>query len=185
MAREPILAAGGIVVKRGAAPLIAVVRQRKRNEWVLPKGKLTVGETARAAAEREVLEETGHDVLVHEFLGTLVYEASGRTKIVNFWRMEAHPAPSRPLMNDVKAVVWLSLDQAVERLSRAYEREFLAHIGPAALLAHGIGATLEPASDIADAPALAPEFAADDDRKQSQTPLRKAWLWLASRLGRD
>ncbi len=33
---------------------------------------------ARDAAEREVLEETGHEVSVHEFLGTLVYEF-GRT----------------------------------------------------------------------------------------------------------
>ena len=42
------------------------------------KGKLDDGETPRAAAEREVLEETGHDVSVHEFLGTLVYESGGR-----------------------------------------------------------------------------------------------------------
>ena len=48
------------MLRREATPLIAVVRQRKRNEWVLPKGKLDAGETARAAAEREVLEETGH-----------------------------------------------------------------------------------------------------------------------------
>ena len=54
------------------------MRLRKRNEWVLPKGKLDEGETPRAAAEREVLEETGHDVSVHEFLGTLVYEARRR-----------------------------------------------------------------------------------------------------------
>jgi 8-oxo-dGTP pyrophosphatase MutT (NUDIX family) len=41
------------------------VRLRKRNEWVLPKGKLDDGETPRAAAMREVLEETGHDVSIH------------------------------------------------------------------------------------------------------------------------
>jgi 8-oxo-dGTP diphosphatase len=56
------------VLRREATPLIAVVRLRKRNEWVLPKGKLDDGETPRAAAEREVLEETGHEVSVHEFL---------------------------------------------------------------------------------------------------------------------
>ena len=72
MARAPVVAAGGIVLRQGETPLIAVVRLRKRNEWVLPKGKLDDGETAREAAQREVLEETGHDVVVHEFLGTLV-----------------------------------------------------------------------------------------------------------------
>ncbi len=74
MARTPVLAAGGIVLRPEKNPRIAIVRLRKRNEWVLPKGKLDDGETPRAAAEREVLEETGHDVSVHEFLGTLVYE---------------------------------------------------------------------------------------------------------------
>ena len=59
----------------------------------LPKGKLDDGETPRAAAEREVLEETGHDVAVHEFLGTLVYESGGRSKVVHYWRMEADGGP--------------------------------------------------------------------------------------------
>ena len=89
MARAPVLAAGGIVLRQGDVPRFAVVRLRKRNEWVLPKGKLDAGETPRAAAEREVLEETGHDVSVHEFLGTLVYETSRASKVVHFWRMEA------------------------------------------------------------------------------------------------
>src|SRR5712672_1548313 len=73
MVRAPVLAAGGIVLRRERTPLIAVVRLRKRNEWVLPKCKLDDGETPRSAAEREVIEETGHDVSVHEFLGTLVW----------------------------------------------------------------------------------------------------------------
>ena len=116
-----------------ATPLIAVVRLRKRDEWVLPKGKLDDGETPRDAAEREVLEETGHDVSVHEFLGTLVYESGGRFKVVHYWRMETSGEPSHELMDDVRAVDWLPLDAAVERLSRAYERAFLANVGPLAL----------------------------------------------------
>ena len=133
MARAPVLAAGGIVLRRGVTPLIAVVRLRKRNEWVLPKGKLDDGETARDAALREVVEETGHEVTVHEFLGTLVYESGGRSKAVHYWRMETNGEQVYELMEDVKAVEWLALDAAVERLSRAYERVFLANVGPLAL----------------------------------------------------
>ena len=133
MARAPVLAAGGIVLRRGITPLIAVVRLRKRNEWVLPKGKLDDGETARDAALREVVEETGHEVTVHEFLGTLVYESGGRSKAVHYWRMETNGEQVYELMEDVKAVEWLPLDAAVERLSRAYERVFLANVGPLAL----------------------------------------------------
>ena len=135
MARAPVLAAGGIVLRQAATPLVAIVRLRKRNEWVLPKGKLDRGETPRAAAEREVNEETGHDVAVHEFLGTLVYDSRGGAKVVHFWRMEAGAEPVRKLMRDVKAVEWLPLSDAVERLSRGYERAFRENVGPIALSA--------------------------------------------------
>jgi 8-oxo-dGTP diphosphatase len=142
MARTPVLAAGGIVLRRAEPPLVAVVRLRKGNEWALPKGKLDRGETPRAAAEREVREETGHDVAVHEYLGTLVYEIRGGSKVVHYWRMEAGNAPVRELMRDVKAVNWLPLDAAVERLSRDYERAFLQQVGPIALAAANGGVAL-------------------------------------------
>src|SRR6202046_3219412 len=98
MARTPAMAAGGIVLRRGKIPVIAGGRLGKRTEWVLPKGKLDDGETPRAAAEREVLEETGHDVEVHEFLGTLVHESGGGFKVVHYWRMEARGGQVHELM---------------------------------------------------------------------------------------
>jgi 8-oxo-dGTP diphosphatase len=141
MARVPVLAAGGIVLRREKPPRIAVVRLRKRNEWVLPKGKLDAGETPRDAAEREVLEETGHEVTLHEFLGTLVYEAGGRSKIVHYWRMEADGEQIHELMDDVRSVDWLPLSDAVARLSRGYERAFLETVGPIALQAAALAET--------------------------------------------
>ena len=123
------------MLRQAESPLFAVVRLRKRNEWVLPKGKLDDGETPRAAAEREVMEETGHDVSVHEFLGTLAYESRGGSKVVHYWRMEARGDAAYALMRDVKAVDWLPLPDAVDRLSRDYERAFLENVGPIALSA--------------------------------------------------
>jgi 8-oxo-dGTP diphosphatase len=128
-----VLAAGGIVLRREQPPRIALVRLRKRDEWVLPKGKLDDGETPRAAAKREVLEETGHNVTVHEFLGTLVYDSGGRSKVVHYWSMEASGEPARALMSDVTAVDWLPLNAALGRLSRGYERVFLENVGPLAV----------------------------------------------------
>ncbi len=49
MARTPAMAAGGIVLRQAKTPLVAVVRLRKRDEWVLPKGKLDDGEAPRAS----------------------------------------------------------------------------------------------------------------------------------------
>ena len=162
MARDIIMAAGGIVVQRGETPLFAVVCLRKRGDWVLPKGKLDPGETPRAAAQREVLEETGHDAAVGEFLGTLAYEVGVRIKVVHYWRMEAGDTPSRPLMKDISAVEWLPLDAALARLTRGHEQAFLAEVGPLALQARAGGAAFR------DGPAAA----------QPAGVLQKFWRWL-------
>jgi 8-oxo-dGTP diphosphatase len=47
--------------------------------------------------------------------------------------MEADGQPSRALTNDVRAVDWLPLDAALERLSRTHERAFIAQVGPLAI----------------------------------------------------
>ena len=133
-AHTPILAAGGIVLREGLRPRFAIVRLRRDKSWVLPKGKLYPGEHALAAAKREVMEETGYDVSVYGFLGTMLYsEATGRIKTVQFWHMRVIGGPKRELMRDVKAVKWLSLKQAIETLTRAHERVFLTNVGPIAL----------------------------------------------------
>jgi 8-oxo-dGTP diphosphatase len=129
------LAAGGIVVRHDSVPRIAVVRLRKTKAWVLPKGKLDGDETALAAARREVLEETGHQVSVHEFVGALTYPVRGKPKVVQFWRMQAIGGPARKLMRDVSAVEFLPLRDAILRLTRPHERIFLENIGPAVLRA--------------------------------------------------
>jgi 8-oxo-dGTP diphosphatase len=129
----PILAAGGIVLRGKTRPRIAIVRMRREKAWVLPKGKLLPREPAHVGAKREVLEETGHEVSVHEFLGSMSYAAEGRIKIVQFWLMRAVGLPVRELTDDVKAVKWLPLKQAIETLSRPHEKVFLTHVGPIAL----------------------------------------------------
>ncbi|HYV68489.1 MAG TPA: NUDIX domain-containing protein, partial [Pseudolabrys sp.] len=134
-ARAPILAAGGILLREGSRPRIAIVRLRRDKSWVLPKGKLYPGEHAVAAARREVMEETGHQVSVHEFLGSMSYAVEGNIKIVQFWHMRAVGGPVRELTYDIKAVKWLSLKQAIDTLTRAHEKVFLSNVGPIALKA--------------------------------------------------
>src|SRR5262249_9047744 len=123
--RGPILAAGGIVLRGERKPRIAIVHRRKMHAWVLAKGKLGDGEDMITAARREVLEETGHRVSIHDFLGTLGYEAGGRPKVVQFWHMQAIGGPVAELMRDVKAVDWLALDDADPRASLSLRQGFL------------------------------------------------------------
>ena len=133
MPSKTIHAAGGIVVRNGARPLIAVVQRAKDEHWVLPRGKLKMNESALAGARREVIEETGHQVRVREFLGAITYRARGRPKVVQFWHMRAAVNPSRDVMKDIMAVEWLPLRAAVRRLSYPLEKLFLRNVGRQAL----------------------------------------------------
>jgi len=129
MARTPIYAAGGIVLRGRARPLVAVVQRSKDDAWVLPRGKLKRDENPVAGARREVVEETGHRVRVHEFLGAITYRARGRPKVVQFWRMQAYERPSRDVMKDIigrlaagrpgSAALKLSAREAVPATHRA------------------------------------------------------------------
>lgn len=135
MAGKTIHAAGGIVVRKGARALIAVVQRSKDDHWVLPRGKLKRAEPPVAGAEREVVEETGHRVKVREFLGAITYRARGRPKVVQFWHMSAAKKPSHDLMKDIAAVEWLPLKAAIRRLSYPLEKLFLDSVGRRAISA--------------------------------------------------
>jgi hypothetical protein len=80
------------------------------------------------AGERRqrLIETPGFDV--REFLGVISYWTSGRPKIVHFWRMQAADTPGRTLTSDVKAMKWLGLASAIERLSTPHEQAFLQHV---------------------------------------------------------
>ena len=72
-------------------------------------------------------------MFVREFLGVIYYFASGRPKLVHFWRMQAAGAPERSLTREIKALEWLPLTSAIERLSRPHEQAFLRQVGRRAL----------------------------------------------------
>lgn len=185
-ARLPVQAAGGIVLRDGARPLVAVVQRRKDRAWVLPKGKLKSHETPIAAAKREATEETGHDVIVHEFLGVVSYLDNRGPKVAHFWRMQATDAPASELMHDIKAVDWLPLKTAVERLSLPHEQSFLRHVGEKALKAARAGAQLAPEAQDKARPVVADTsaVAADATMRLPIVKPRERWHALA-RLTRN
>ena len=196
MAEQPILAAGGIVVRGNTRPTIALVQLRKDGNWVLPKGKLNRGEDALTAAQREVHEETGHAVTVKEFVGTLCYEVNGRSKIVQFWRMHPNGGPSHEVMSDIKQVAWLPLEKAIRKLARPHERAFLASAGPAAIKLHrettAIRALPPSATDVvaadeqiaAAAPAQVAANSVSGPPQRPRNVVARAWTWLRKRQAR-
>jgi 8-oxo-dGTP diphosphatase len=86
-------------------------------------------------------------------------------------------------MNDIKAVDWLTLEDALARLSREYERVFLTQIGPIALAAAGLASSPAPeptpplATDDVDAALQTPaEAASVDELRHGLLQKVKAWL---------
>jgi len=124
------------VVRAGARPRVAIVQRRKDELWVLPRGKLRRDERPLSGARREVVEETGHRVIVGMFLGAIAYRTRGRPKVVQFWFMQAAAYPSRDVMKDIMAVAWLPLAAAIRRLSYPLEKLFLRNVGRHAVLRH-------------------------------------------------
>jgi 8-oxo-dGTP diphosphatase len=176
MARAPIMGAGGIVVRDGPRPLIALVQRRKDDAWVLPKGKLKRKEEPIAAAEREVVEETGFEVEIHEYLGAISYKVGRKPKLVEFWRMQAVSNTGRKLARDIKAVQWLPLDVAIARLELPLEQLFLRNVGPRAL-----APATEPAPSVAPpaaTPPAQPDAEADRHAVMVAPEGRKSFLQL-------
>ena len=56
---RPIVGVGAVIVDHGRVLLVKRGDPPLAGEWSLPGGVVEIGETLRAAAEREALEETG------------------------------------------------------------------------------------------------------------------------------
>jgi len=65
----PFVGVGAIIIEDDRVALVRRGQAPLKGKWSIPGGVLEVGETLRAAAEREVREETGLEVEIGELLG--------------------------------------------------------------------------------------------------------------------
>ena len=114
-----IEAAGGVVWRRdddGRVRVLLVHRPRY-DDWSLPKGKLDSGESARDAALREVLEETGLRCKAARRLADVRYhDRKGRPKRVRYWEMTPVGGKFRP-NHEVDEVRWVPVDDVASIVS--------------------------------------------------------------------
>lgn len=116
-----VRAAGGIVCRAGGDGRLEVllVHRPAYGDWTIPKGKVEEGETDEACAVREVEEEAGVRArLLHELPAVRWRDRFDRPKVARYWRMEPLDGGSdAAAKNEVDAVAWLPIDDAITRLS--------------------------------------------------------------------
>lgn len=103
---------------------------------MLPRGKVQQGENPRAAAVREVFEETGVRCRAGLEVGSYSYPiGKGRYKFVQFFAATALSGAPTPDGREFSEVAWVDLDSA---LSQVYPRESVLLEAVAALCAEKV-----------------------------------------------
>jgi 8-oxo-dGTP diphosphatase len=80
---RPIVGVGALVIDAGSILLVERGREPLKGWWSLPGGVVEAGEPLEAAVRREVLEETGLEVEVIEFVTVferILRDAEGRVE---------------------------------------------------------------------------------------------------------
>lgn len=118
-----IEAAGGLVENENGELLMIF----RRGWWDLPKGKIDAGETAEAAAVREVAEETGIGGLqLHRLFDTTYHtyrdEKNRRCLKITYWfLLSTHRQPLLPQAEeDIEQAVWVSKAELIAAPRRLY-----------------------------------------------------------------
>lgn len=113
MKRE--VSAGGIIVRKNGDVLLL---KDASGAWTFPKGLIDDGETAEAACEREVKEETGLDIVIIQPLDTIEYfftrdELVYKTVDYFLCRYEGEADPTPQKEEGISEVRWFSFEEAV------------------------------------------------------------------------
>lgn len=126
---EMIRAAGGVVWRRNEIGEIetAIVHRPRYDDWSLPKGKVDSNETLLACAYREIMEETGLQVRMGQYIDQIKYYSVDGEKEVSYWCAQAIEDGSHFQPNsEVDQLLWIELDAALEKLSRESDVEILS-----------------------------------------------------------
>lgn len=125
--------AGGVIYRRAGRNIeVAMIATNDRRRWGLPKGHVRRGETAEAAALREIAEETGLKGNVQRHLATIEYWfRAGPTRIhkyVDLFLVRYEGGVLIPQHAEVDDARWFAIGEAIGLASFARERDVLAKV---------------------------------------------------------
>lgn len=138
---KPMVGVGAIIFRNDSVLLIQRGRQPSLGKWSIPGGLVEVGESLRDAVAREVLEESGLQVAVHDLvvaLDRVIHDADGKIEyhyVLLDFLCEAgpgQPAPATDVLNcafvPIDALKDFSLTDGTEQaILRAYSFNRGAH----------------------------------------------------------
>jgi len=107
---SPVLAVGAIVIRDRSLLMIQRGRAPNRGRWSIPGGRVETGESLADAVRREVLEETGLEVVVGDLVGILEVPGDPHYVILDYAAAPAGDQEPRA-GDDAAAVRWVPFAQ--------------------------------------------------------------------------
>jgi 8-oxo-(d)GTP phosphatase len=132
--QQTVVRAAGCAVWRadGDSLETALVHRPRYDDWSLPKGKPEIGEHLLETAVREVVEETGLDVVVGRRSVRTCYEVAGADggrvpKEVDYWTAQWTGGEFAP-NDEADELRWLPVEEAAALCSHEHDRAVLADL---------------------------------------------------------
>lgn len=123
---KPVRQAGALAFHDGR---ICLVTSRSGKRWVIPKGRLEDGKSAREIVLQEAWEEAGLvGVLGHGPIGHYEYRKAGRTHVVAVYIMHVTAVKGKWPEQHRRERKWMSLEKAMYVLHIAELRRLLSVI---------------------------------------------------------